>query len=128
MSDLFKTPPSSVPGGYMAKLFRSIIKENRYTPATIQRLVRRYAEVGSVTKGDTTRKSTNTISHMSNETMSFKIFVSLLQNVLRVKKLEVNMIVTFRDNSVSSHSEVLNLNDEDDEEEGKTDVKDSTRD
>ena len=113
MSNLFskKGKPVNSADGSLAKLFRKIVMEDKLL-SRVEPLVNSYAEQTETTKAGKSKCKNNLLTHISNNKMSFKIFVMLLQNVFRVKKIDINITIFYGKGKVTNHSETLTLSDE----------------
>lgn len=103
----FKKQVSRNESGVLAQLFRYIIIDNNFIPA-LDMLVKRYVE-------DTTRKEVNLqpvkrktkstlLSNIGSEEMTFKTFLDLLFNFLRVRKVNISVKLTFYNGNETIHS------------------------
>lgn len=102
----------STADGALANLFRTIVTEDKLLPR-IKPLVSSFAERTEHTKAGKNKCINNKMVHINNKKMSFKIFTMLLQDIFRVKKIELNITIFYSKDKVSNHSETIVLNDDD---------------
>lgn len=130
-------PTSKTESGVLAKLWRSILRENGYAPA-LGPLVERYlTSQEEMTKRIPSLKKKNKSTLVSNITsteMTIKTFLDLVFNLLRVRKLDISVKLTFHNGKETVHSVsvkygtmVTHRDIEDDLEELKKEKKDGTR-
>lgn len=111
-------PVSKNESGILAKLWRKILIDNNFLPA-LDLLVKRYIERNDILAGRVTnfkKKNKSTITtNITAPEMTFKTFLDLVFNLLRAKRLDISIKVTFHSGKETVHS-VSITNDEVDKE------------
>lgn len=100
-------PTSKTESGVLAKLWRSILRDNGYIPA-LGPLVDRYLQSQEeMTKRIPSLKKKNKSTLVTNITsaeMTVKTFLDLIFNLLRVKRLDISIKLTFHNGKETIHS------------------------
>lgn len=128
----FNTPPSTNESGILTRLWRKIIKDNNLT-SYLPMLVDQYVnETHMLDDQDTNkakdpatkalkRKSKSTmINNITANEMTFKTFMDLVFNLLKVKRITLSVKITFNNGDENVHSVVIDNN------KGKKDEKSNT--
>lgn len=101
----FTQPPTSDEGGVLSKLWRKILTENNFTPMLgylINRYVNKHnSDSNSVIK---TKSKSTLIYNIASTKMTFKVFLDLVFNFLRAKKLTISIKVEFANGMESVHT------------------------
>ena len=116
MKNIFnkKGPPVNTSDGSLAKLFQTIVTEDKLT-SSIENRVTNYAERTETTRSGKSKVKNNLFTHIHNNKMTFKILVMLLQKVFNVKKIEINVTIFYSKDKVTNHSETLLLSEDQDD-------------
>lgn len=105
MDTKFDKPVSSNEPGVLARLWRKIITENNLKH-NLNMLIDRYLETTAINQRvkNLKRKNRSTlIDNITASEMSIKTFLYLIFRVLRAKKLEISIKVTFPNDKESIH-------------------------
>lgn len=104
-------PPAKTESGVLAVLFRKIWRENRFRDY-FDILLNRYIEENDISAGrskNVKRKTKSTIvSNLTATEMTFKTFIDLLFNFIKIKKLTITVKLTFQSGSETLHTVVVN--------------------
>lgn len=95
-------PVSNTEGGTLAMFWRKILNESGLSKK-LAVLFRNYEIKANKNKGKFKSKST-IIQNATSSEMTFKVFLDLLINLLNVKKIRLNIELTFFNDTVTSHS------------------------
>ena len=121
-------PPNKNEGGVLALLWRKILLENNFMPA-MGMLINRYLRSYDTTDGRVSnmkKKNRSTlITNITARDMSFKVFLDLVFNFLKAKRLDITIKITHNSGKSSVHSVTVeggNFNNDDTEEEGEDNV------
>lgn len=92
--------------GTFARMTDKFIKDQNLG-YLLNNLAKKYASTLSDDKQIIIRNTGNLLTHIKKKRMTFKTFSMLLQNVFKVKKLEVNVVITTEDDEVVSFSDTI---------------------
>lgn len=102
--------------GTLAKLFRKIVVEDKI----IHRLpqwIEDYAERTEETTNGKSKCRHNMSTHIRNKSMTIKSFINIFHNVIRAKKIDINISIHYKNGIVTNHGETINLDDDMEDEE-----------
>lgn len=126
MDAKFDKPVSSNEPGVLARLWRKIITENNLTH-NLNMLINRYLENSSINQRvkNLKRKNRSTlIDNITASEMSIKTFLYLIFRLLRAKKLDISIKVTFPNGRESIHGISIDGSYYNDNEESDNDIVD----
>lgn len=124
MDTKFDKPVSSNEPGVLAMLWRKIITENNLTHS-LNILINKYLESNTINQRvkNLKRKNRSTlIDNITASEMSIKTFLYLIFRVLRAKKLEISIKITFSNDRETIHGVTIDGSYYNDNEESNTDV------
>ena len=95
-------------GGVLAKLWKKIVKDDGHTNG-IEYLTNKYLERANeiVNRVQNMKKKTKSslVKYITADDMTWKTFLDLLFNLLRVVKVEIIVKITYADGSTTFHTE-----------------------
>lgn len=124
MDTKFDKPVSSNEPGVLAMLWRKIITENNLTHS-LNILINKYLESNTINQRvkNLKRKNRSTlIDNITASEMSIKTFLYLIFRVLRAKKLEISIKITFSNDRETIHGVTIDGSYYNDNEESNADV------
>ncbi len=106
---LYRPVESRVEGSVLAKLWRGIIQDLdvvKAIPSLIERHVRDEKSTSLKLKNKSTIET-----DIKSESMSFKVFIYLVQKLLKVKKMTFTVSLEFSNGEVTIHSQEVTTGD-----------------
>lgn len=100
-------PPNKNESGVLAALWRKILIENNFMPA-LGMLVSRYLKDQEAKEGrvkNLRKKNRSTVvNNIAATEMTFKTFLDLIFNLLKVKRCDISIKLTYHNGNTSTHS------------------------
>lgn len=108
MSDInFNKPPNKNESGVLAYLWRKILLENNLMPS-LGMLISRYIKEQDITAGRVSnlkkKNKTTLVNNIGAQEMTFKTFLDLIFNFLKVRRLDISIKLTYHNDKTSEHS------------------------